>query len=143
MKSPTSTADLAAASAALEAFLQAFVDRDYGEALEYAQVTWRTNLVDAKGSLKRALLGIMPDEFEITSVSQSPGHQSDVPAVFSDCMVDIPYSMNGVSDGRELTVEGTARVICETGYMQPDPAGDWGVNPVSLTRVSAKIEPVV
>lgn len=140
MTSNTPKAD--AADVLLE-FLYAFMRRDYAAALEHTQISWRALMVDAKESLRRALIGIMPEDLVITDVAcEKEGDTTGVVEVFSDCMLDFPYSVTGRSDDMIIEVTGTARLICELGYMQPDEGGTWGVNPVSLTRIEATSTPV-
>ena len=130
------TADVAKARTALEKFLKRCAARQFGAALKYVQTSWiQMHTPLPAEQVKIHLATVMPAGFKVTSTVVSEDDiKGQVPKVFSDCMVDLPFSISAESKERSYHMTGVARVICERGYMKPDPKGKWGVNPTSMSR---------
>lgn len=86
------------------------------------QLTWRSRYPDPAALLESMFI-VPLSHFELG--------RSDV---ISDCCEHVWFTFKtGVGLGGPR-VEYWGNVICETGPYQPDPSGDWGVNPVSVLR---------
>jgi len=135
--SQNSALDLAKPRKALTKFLQRILDGDYRRALRHTQISWvHMHTPDPRTALERQMSVVILDGHTLTSfsVDDTPA-DSKVPEVFGDCMVDLPFHIEVRASGdRGYSMSGIARMICERGYMKPDPKGKWGVNPISMAR---------
>ncbi len=116
---------------ALRGFLNAWAAHAWTTALTYVQITWRENLfrteVQAEYELSQRYKNFLITHAEIGR------------AIFTSdpCIVDIEYTITFHlfhKHNPAQTKKFWARLICESGPYQHDPAGAWGVNPTSLLR---------
>jgi hypothetical protein len=129
-------ADVAGARKALKKFLAAYAEADYRTALKHVQTSWiHMHTPNPVEQLKKQMAVVVISGYTITeySADESPA-EGQVPEVFSDCMVDLPFRLQVRAHDRGYDMTGVARVICERGYMKPSPKGKWGVNPISMAR---------
>lgn len=126
----------------LEAFMEAWKDEKWEEAVKTTQLTWQHSKVHADfikqalGNEKIAGFGNPAEALKNLLVPSVPkllkyeikGHKS-ISKVTKDVKVNIEYeSANKAIQHKTLV----ARLICEEAPMIPSPKGKWGVNPISL-----------
>lgn len=109
----------------LSKFFSAWKDSQWAEMAEHSQLTWRSHHSDPahqiEGMFARPLGG-----FEVG--------QSEV---ISDCCEHVSFKLSLGKGFSGQRIEGWANVIRETGAYEPDPTGQWGVNPVSVLKAIA------
>jgi len=109
----------------LSKFFSAWQDCHWAEMAEHCQLTWRSHHSDPAHQIEvmfaRPVAG-----FEI-------GHSD----VISNCCEHVWFKLAIGKGFGAQRLEGWANVICETGAYQPDPTGQWGVNPVSVLKAIA------
>jgi hypothetical protein len=54
--------------------------------------------------------------------------------IVTDCRHEVSFRVDMIFKNKQITRYGNANTICETGRYNPNPKGEWGVNPISLLR---------
>ena len=126
----------------LEAFMEAWKNEKWEEAVKTTQLTWQHSKVHADfikqalGNEKITGFGNPAEALKNLLVPFIPkllkyvikGHKT-ISNVTKDIKIDIEYEHLDKTIRHKSLV---ARLICEEAPMIPSPKGKWGVNPVSL-----------
>ncbi|MCZ7556785.1 MAG: hypothetical protein M5R41_10335 [Bacteroidia bacterium] len=103
-------------------FLDIWLGRKWEQLPDVLQITYAKTTSDSLPNTERQLAG-MPLAYVkvLRAIKVSP--------VIIDYHVECDYA-----DGRDSDVR-VIRMVCESGVYDPDPCGNWGVNPISIYRV--------
>jgi hypothetical protein len=105
-------------------FIEALKNSDWNKAVKYTQLTWQGE----KSQADKALY--IKQQFEYYKIKsykiESKDKDGEASKSFTVKIVATHKLLNTVS-----TFEMNPNVICEIGMRQPDPNGEWGVNPIS------------
>lgn len=109
------------AISALQKFLEAWQQRDWAAMYSLSQKTWATRNDAA------VLAGYFgKKDLERWSIGDA---EMARPTVFR-----LPMTLTFKLDGQSFEVSASAMVLCEAGPYQPNPDGQWGINPISMLR---------
>jgi hypothetical protein len=135
---------------ALGKWLTAWQARDWSAMAEHSQKTWVGKQQDPA-----AMLEAMFNHSDLTAAEMGrvERHKTDLQAMKQGKDGEAPFAAllnkpdGGVCINAEVTVKITLvygenneqvtikpRLLCERGPYEPDPTGDWGVNPVSALK---------
>ncbi|NIM59998.1 MAG: hypothetical protein GTO16_13820 [Candidatus Aminicenantes bacterium] len=105
----------------LDDYFNAWKDKDWQKMLDCCQVSWREGQPDPIGDLKH-WHGYKLIEADIQ-------HMAILSAVSVQGKVRIKYH---IARNVPKEIEVYPMLICEKAPLQPDPEGEWGVNPLSM-----------
>ena len=106
---------------AVSRFFEGWKNRDFKEVNKYIQKTWLTN--SQKDEFEKGLGHLELKDYHIYDKE-----------VITDCREEIDFRADILFKGKIKNMYGKVNVICENAPYQPNPKGEWGINPISLLR---------
>lgn len=104
-------------------FIEAIKRRDWNSAAEYTQLTWQSNKTQKE---KAEYIRLQFDSVKMKSYKIISKDKD------SEAFKTYTVHVEGINLlNAAVTFEMNPNVICEIGMRQPDPNGEWGVNPAS------------
>lgn len=114
-------------------FAKAWQEKDYEGMLNACQQSWAIDYADATiKTLDEAFRGV--ELVQLIYVDRIPTEEMRAKGLNLDVVADLKACVKIKIGGKTKIEVFLPRVICESGYQQPDPKGKWGVNPVSCFK---------